>query len=90
MPTTLRIRDELYREAKAEAAREGISMTSFLESAIRLRLRKPDPKITGKPHPFPIYTSGRPLSLSREEIKRVAEEEKFQYDLRKLGGGGTP
>jgi uncharacterized protein (DUF433 family) len=40
MQTTLRIDDELYREAKAEAAREGVTLTRFLEDGLRLRLQK--------------------------------------------------
>ncbi|MBO0722117.1 MAG: toxin-antitoxin system HicB family antitoxin [Blastocatellia bacterium] len=38
MQTTLRIEDEIYRKAKAEAAREGITLTRFIEEALRLRL----------------------------------------------------
>ncbi len=38
MQTTLRIDDELYREAKAEAVRSGITVTRFIEEALRLRL----------------------------------------------------
>jgi hypothetical protein len=38
MQTTLRIDDEIYREAKAEAAREGITLTKFIEEALCLRL----------------------------------------------------
>ena len=38
MQTTLRIRDDLYRQAKVEAAREGVTLTRFLESALQMRL----------------------------------------------------
>jgi hypothetical protein len=38
MQTTLRLDDELYRQAKAKAATLGISLTRFLEDAIRERL----------------------------------------------------
>jgi predicted HicB family RNase H-like nuclease len=34
MQTTLRIDDEIYRQAKAEAAREGIILTKFIEEAL--------------------------------------------------------
>ena len=40
MQTTLRIDDHLYLDAKAEAAREGVTLTRFLEEGIRLRLEK--------------------------------------------------
>lgn len=35
MQTTLRIDDATYREAKAEAARRGMTLTRFLEEALR-------------------------------------------------------
>ena len=35
MQTTLRIDDAIYREAKAEAARLGITLTAFIEEALR-------------------------------------------------------
>jgi hypothetical protein len=38
MQTTLRIDDTIYRRAKAEAAREGITLTKFIEEALQLRL----------------------------------------------------
>jgi hypothetical protein len=38
MRTTLRINDSLYREAKAGAAREGITITRFIEEALQLRI----------------------------------------------------
>ena len=34
MQTTLRIKDEVYREAKAAAARQGMTMTKFIEAAL--------------------------------------------------------
>jgi hypothetical protein len=41
MQTTLRLDDELYRQAKARAATLGMSLTKFLEEAVRERLHKP-------------------------------------------------
>jgi hypothetical protein len=38
MQTTLRIDDATYRAAKAEAARCGITLTQFLEDALRLKI----------------------------------------------------
>ena len=40
MQTTLRIDRRIYQEAKAEAARVGVTMTRFLEAALRDKLRK--------------------------------------------------
>lgn len=38
MQTTLRIDDATYREAKAEAARCGVTLTRFLEEALRQKI----------------------------------------------------
>jgi hypothetical protein len=38
MKTTLKIDDRLYREAKAEAARAGITVTLFIEEALRQKI----------------------------------------------------
>jgi len=35
MQTTLRINDDIYREAKAEAARSGMTLTRFIEEALK-------------------------------------------------------
>jgi plasmid stability protein len=41
MQTTLRLDDDLYRQAKARAAAKGTSLTRFLEDAIREHLQEP-------------------------------------------------
>jgi len=38
--TTLRINDNIYREAKAEAARIGITLTQFIEKALQSELQR--------------------------------------------------
>ena len=38
MQTTLRINDDIYREAKAVAARSGITLTRFIEEALQERI----------------------------------------------------
>jgi antitoxin component of RelBE/YafQ-DinJ toxin-antitoxin module len=38
MQTTLRIDDETYRRAKAEAARLGVTISRYLEDALRQRV----------------------------------------------------
>lgn len=85
MQTTLRINDEIYRAAKAEATREGITLTRFLESALRLRLRNSQVVQAGIPHPFPTHIPKRPLKLSTPEIKRFVEQDELRHDQRKLG-----
>ena len=43
MQTTLRLDDELFRRAKAQAAVAGVSLTKLVEEAIREHLEKPVP-----------------------------------------------
>lgn len=84
MQTTLRIDDRLYREAKAEAARQGVTLTRFLEEGLRLRLER---KLTPKPamHSLRVYESGQQDVPSWEEIRRLADEEQEHQDFSKLG-----
>ena len=87
MQTTLRIDDQLYREAKAEAARTGVTLTRFLEEGIRLRLEKKPPAV---PYVFRTYTGGIPDLRSWEEIRRISDEEQEKHDLAKLGITSAP
>lgn len=41
MQTTLRIDDEIYRAAKAQAASRGETITRFIEQALRERIARP-------------------------------------------------
>jgi len=40
MQTTLRIDDQIYRDAKAQAARLGITLTQFIEGALQERIKQ--------------------------------------------------
>jgi hypothetical protein len=84
MQTTLRIQDELYRAAKAEAAREGITLTRYLESAIALRLQKKDTRSPSAPYSFPVFHPEKPLELTSLELKHRAQELELEHDLKKL------
>jgi hypothetical protein len=57
MQTTLRLDDELYRQAKARAAELGISLTKFLEEALQERLEKPAPPPPRRRIRLPVSTS---------------------------------
>ena len=73
MQTTLRIDDEIYRQAKAEAAREGVTLTQFIHEALSLRLgRSPHPK----PAPLPSFgcKSKIPPNFDLVEAVRHVEE----------------
>ena len=84
MQTTLRIDDRLYREAKAEAARAGMSLTRFLEEGLRLRLEKQLHE-SATPHAFRTYAADSPDPRSWEELRRTADLAQEEHDLTKLG-----
>jgi hypothetical protein len=89
MQTTLRIDDHLYREAKAEAARAGVSLTRFLEEGLRLRLEKKMTPSTAT-HVFRTYVAAKPDPRTWEEIRQVADEVQEAQDLVKLGRHTLP
>lgn len=89
MQTTLRIDDDLYREAKAEAARAGVSMTRFLEEGLRLRLER-RPASSPTSHFFRTYGGGKADTRTWEEIRAVAEAEQEAADVAKLGLEARP
>ena len=80
MATTLRLNEALFRDAKVEAARSGVTLTRFIEDSSRMRL--------GRKTAFaelPVFDSGLRLpkgfdlkALTREEesayMDRVAEK----------------
>ncbi|MFA7343567.1 MAG: hypothetical protein WC003_04615 [Terrimicrobiaceae bacterium] len=84
MQTTLRIPDELYREAKAEAALEGTTLTRFLAEGLRLRIDQKSAKPT-QPHSFRVHDPGRSSPFTDDDIRRIANEEQENLDLAKLG-----
>ena len=77
MQTTLCIDDRLYREAKAEAARAGVSLTRFLEDGLRLRLEKRLPE-SAAPHAFRTYAAATTDSRSWEELVKYANGKKVK------------
>ncbi|GAA5533481.1 hypothetical protein [Deinococcus aluminii] len=72
MQTTLRLNDELYRRAKAEAARQGITLTRLIERALQAELdAEAGPN---RPPRLRTYGTGVPLQLTPEDIKRLMHD----------------
>jgi len=84
MQTTLRIDDELYREAKAEAARQGISLTRFLQEALHLRLQKARSASATVPFRFYTYSNGEAFPFTNAQLKEIANREQEAFDIQKL------
>ena len=74
MKTTLNISDAIWKDLKREAARRGETMSQLVEAALRLFLRRPEPK---KPlPPLPSFNSGGALVdvANREALYGAMEE----------------
>jgi hypothetical protein len=64
MQTTLRINDAIFREAKAEAAREGMTLTRFLEEALTFRVRAGHQEKAAARIDLPAFDSGKRMPKS--------------------------
>lgn len=61
MKTTLDLDGELVKRAKAQAAREGKSLTALIEEGLRLRLRRQS-SVRRAPAELPVFRGGRRLA----------------------------
>ena len=90
MQTTLRLNDEIFREAKAEAAREGMTLTRFLEEALAFRVRfgRQEGAVSGPD--LPVFDSGKrlPTSFDLAAAVRKADAHTDQTTLARLVKGG--
>jgi plasmid stability protein len=68
MQTTVRLDDELYRQAKARAADLGVSMARFLEDALRARLEGPEHRPRGSRLQLPVSTARGGLAAGRSTV----------------------
>jgi len=76
MQTTLRLDDELYRQAKAQAVAQGISVTKLVEEAIREHLSKPPAAPRRRRIHLPVSTATgglRPQFRTLEEAVAAAD-----------------
>ncbi|MEI6819758.1 MAG: hypothetical protein WCL19_09175 [Verrucomicrobiota bacterium] len=84
MQTTIRIDENLYREAKAEAAGAGLSLTRFLEECLRSRLET-EVSQSGAPHGFRTYAGEKADPRTWDEVCQVADDAQEALDFAKLG-----
>lgn len=84
MKTTVEIPDELFRQAKAKAALEGVKLKDLVADGLRLIVAQPAKKRRMRRTKFPIIESSRkdaPLTL--EQVKQAMvdmdEEEARHY-----------
>jgi hypothetical protein len=77
---TLRLDDALYREAKVEAARQGITVTRFIEQALRARLRRARPARRHEGIELPTFDAGAGFPFSPQELKELERSSKSEQD----------
>lgn len=82
MQTTLRIDDALYRQAKAKAASMGISLTQFLEQALRAKLSERPSHRLRKRVRLPISSASGGLVSPMKTLEELIEVADLADDLR--------
>ena len=77
MKTTIELPDELFREAKATAARRGTPLRQFFQEAVEDKLAREDGR---RSHSAELHWPVPPLPLPAEENERInrAIEEAFE------------
>ncbi|HVR97738.1 MAG TPA: ribbon-helix-helix protein, CopG family [Thermoanaerobaculia bacterium] len=84
MQTTLRLDDDLYRQAKARAAARGISLTRFLEDAIREHLQEPEPLSRDRRLRLPVSTATGGLMPGFSTLEEAVAATDLENDRRRL------
>jgi hypothetical protein len=82
MQMTLRIDDELYRRAKAQAAEQGTSLTKLVEEALRERLDRPAPPPRQRRLRLPVSTAAGGLSPGFSNLRDAIAVADLAADLR--------
>lgn len=86
MPTTLRINESLYRESKAAAARQGTSVTRFIEDALRLRLRPTAASRKPEQIKLPTFAAGGGFPFPPDALKDLARRSEGERDRAVIPG----
>jgi hypothetical protein len=84
MQTTLRLNDEIYRQAKMRAAALGISLTRFLEEAIQQHLAAPAPTPRRRRLRLPVSSARDGLLPGFSSLTEAVAAADLAADLAKL------
>ncbi len=81
MRTTVDLPDDLYRQAKAEAALRGTPVRDLIEEGLRRVLASPSIAQEARRVSFPLIHSARPGSMSVDAMRRAEEQSFADEDL---------
>ena len=81
MQTTLRLDDQVYREAKARAATLGVSLTRFVEDALRGYLEAPAPRPAHRRVHLPVSSATGGLATSFSTLEEAIAAADLDADL---------
>jgi len=82
MQTTLRLDDEIFRQAKSQAAARGISLTKLVEEAIREHLAKPASRPSRRRVRLPVSTASGGLAPGFSDLEEAVATADFADDRR--------
>ena len=83
MQTTLRLDDEIFRQAKSQAAARGISLTRFVEEAIREHLARPAVRPGRKRVRLPVSTASGGLAPGFSTLEEAIAAAELVEDRRR-------
>lgn len=84
MRTTIDIPDDLFRQAKARAAMEGVPLRNLIEDGLRLKLTAPNARVRYTKENFPVFRAKKKgEKITFEMVKKAMEEEQMDEDIRK-------
>jgi hypothetical protein len=88
MRTTVRIDDDVFRELKEQAHREGISMAKLFDRAIRLGLQalQKSNNLSRKPYREKPFSTGAPL-IDISKVRQFLDDEDAEEFRRKMQEG---
>lgn len=85
MRTTVDIPDELYRQAKSQAALRGVRFRDLIEEGLRRVLGMPSAQQKPRRVKFPLHRSRQPGALSTQDVRKVEDQALLDEDAHHAG-----